>query len=94
MDKTEAKRLISKELETYRDKPYQELKSMIDVEPITYELKGADGATYQIEILAYWDDKQDGNVRIVGCIDNRGLRAFIPISDDFIKSPSGKFIGE
>jgi hypothetical protein len=94
MNKAEAKRLIAKELEIYRSKNYHELIIMINSEPITYELKGEDGVNYQIEIKAFWDDKENGNVRITGVIDDGGWRALIPLSDDFIKSPSGKFVGE
>jgi hypothetical protein len=94
MNKTEAKRLISNELNRYRGKSYQELIAMVGSDPITYELKGSDGTTYQVEIEAHWDDKPSGNVRISGSIDDGGLRALIPFTNDFIKAPSGKFIGE
>ena len=94
MNKAEAKSLISKELDNYRAKTYQELVSMVDSEPITYEAAGSDGKMYQIEIQAFGDDKPNGNVRVLGNIDDKGWRSFIPLSDDFIKGPSGEFIGE
>ena len=94
MDKSEAKQLIAKELNEYRAKSYEEFILLIDKASVTYELKGANGVNYQIEIQAFWDNKKNGNVRVAGAIDDGGLRALAPFSDDFIKSPSGKYIGE
>ncbi len=67
---------------------------MINAEPINYEYKNAIGILYQIEIQAYWDDKPNENIRVMGSIDDGGWRAFSPLSDDFIKSPNNEFIGE
>ena len=93
MNKQEAKNIIQNELKKYRLKSYDELKEIID-NPITYEMPLPKGAKYQIEIETFWDDKPNGNIRVIGSIDDGGIRAFVPITDDFIKSPSGKFIGE
>jgi hypothetical protein len=94
MDKAEVQRLISTELEAYRAKTYKELVSLIGSEPITYDVTGSDGTKYQIEIEAAWDNEPNGNIRILGSIDDGGFRSFCPMSDDFIKSPSDEFIGE
>lgn len=93
-NKTEAKRIINQELEAYRGKPYSELVKMIDAEPVTYESTAPSGTLYQIEIQAFWDSKPNGDVRVMGCIDDGGWRAFFPISSDFIKKPDGQFVGE
>lgn len=94
MDKEEAKQIIKAELEPYRAKPYSELVQMINAGPVTGAVVGASGKRYQIEIQAFWDSKPNGNVRIIGAIDDGGWRAFIPLTDGFIKSPSNEFIGE
>ena len=94
MNKDEAKKIIAQELEAYRAKHYSELIKMIDTEPITYELTTPSGTWYQIEIQAFWDDKPNSDVRVMGWIDDGGWRAFSPISSDFIKSPDDKFVGE
>lgn len=91
---TEAKRLIAEELETYKSKEYQELARMIHSVPITYELKSDDGANYQVEIQAFWDDEPNGNIRISCSIDDSGWRSLSPVTDDFIKSPQNRFIDE
>jgi hypothetical protein len=88
------KYIVTEQLKPYRNKPYFELIKMIKQKPSTYEVRGPSGALYQIEIQAFWDDRPNGNVRIMGSIDDSGLRAFSPMSDDFIKSPIGAFVGE
>ena len=90
----EARQIINTELELFRGKPYSELVQMIDAEPITGERTSPSGQFYQIEIQAYWDDKPNGNIRVSGSIDDGGLRAFAPLTEDFIKSPSDQFVGE
>ena len=94
MNKEEARQIIQAELESYRAKPYSELIQMIDAESVTGELIGPSGKRYQIEIQAFWDDKPNGNIRVSGAIDDEGWRAFVPLTDSFIKSPSNEFIGE
>ena len=95
MDKEDAKQIIHAELEFYRAKPYSDLVQIIDAEPVTGELIGpSSGKRYQFEIQAFWDHKPNGNIRVVGCIDDGGWSAFVPLTDDFIKSPSNEFVGE
>jgi hypothetical protein len=61
----------------------------------TPEAVGRSGTHYQIEILFFWDDKPDGDVRVIGSIsDGRGFRAFVPVTESFIMSPEGRFVGE
>ena len=67
---------------------------MIDAEPITGERTGPSGKWYQIEIQAFWDGKPDGDIRVMGSIDDGGWRAYFPLCEDFIKSPSNEFVGE
>ena len=94
MNKQEAQKIIAEKLKPYREKPYSELIKMIKQKPSTYELRGQSGVLYQIEIQAFWDDKPNGNIRVMGSIDDGGLRAFAPLGDDFIKNPKDEFIGE
>lgn len=94
MNSQEAKKIIADQLTPYREKPYSELIKMIKQKPLTYEVRGQSGTLYQIEIQAFWDNQPNENIRIMGSIDDGGLRAYSPISDDFIKSPTGQFVGE
>lgn len=47
-----------------------------------------------VELQAFWDDKPDGDLRVMLSIDDGGLRAFKPLSKDLIISSSNRFIGE
>jgi hypothetical protein len=47
-----------------------------------------------VTVQAFWDNRPNGNVRILGCADDGGLRAFVPLSDSFIVAPDGTFVGE
>jgi hypothetical protein len=94
MDREETKRIIQEELKALRVKPHAELMQMIEAEPIAGRRVGASGACYQVEVQAFWDDKPNGNIRVMGSIDDGGPRAFAPLAADFIKSPSNEFIGE
>jgi hypothetical protein len=90
MHKEEAQRIIAAELAKFRAQPYENLANIID-KPICYETSGPTGLIYQIEIQAFWDDKPQGNMRVMGSIDDGGIRAFFPLSLDFIKSPPDEF---
>jgi hypothetical protein len=94
MDKEEALTILRMSLEPYRGKPYDTLVNMIDAEPVTMEETGRSGQWYQLEIEAVWDAGRGGPVRLIGAIDDGGWRAFFPLTDDFIKTPSGEFLDE
>ncbi len=94
MNKKEAGKIISIELKPFRGKPYSELVQMINAEPFNIVKVSSNGKSYQIEIHAIWDDKPEGNIRVSGSIDDGGIRAFFPMTEAFIKSPSDEFVGE
>ncbi len=52
------------------------------------------GKVYQVEIQAVWSRKKDGELMVCGAIDDGGLRAFVPLTMDFIIRPDGTFVGE
>lgn len=54
----------------------------------------ASGKEYQFEIIVYWDDKPNGDVRVIGNVDDGGWRAYFPLGTSFLKAPDGTFIGE
>ena len=93
MDLDEAGSLLARLLSTYRAKPYQELAGLVDSLRVE-EVRAASGTVYQVEIQFVWDSKAGGDVRVMGSIDDGGLRAFRPLSDDFIVAPDGTFVGE
>lgn len=93
MDKKEAIIKLDEVLRTYRAREYCDLSNLID-SPNTFEVNGDSGVQYQLEVQAFWDDEPGNNIRVMISIDDGGLRAFYPITEDFIMSPSGTFVGE
>lgn len=93
MDKEEAKIVLNTLLAKYRAKTYNDLQYLLNEQDIS-GVEAESGAMYQLEIQAVWDDKKDGNLRVMGSVDGGGLRAFMPLTSDFIISPNGEFIGE
>ena len=93
MDKAEAQSLLSQELSRYRELPYAELFSLIDHSE-TVERTVPSGVNYQIEMQVFVDDVSLQTLRVMGSIDDGGWRAFSPLSDSFILSPDGSFVGE
>ena len=95
MNTGEAKSILLDCLKNYREKPYSELAVSVRENRVeTKEIIAPSGTQYYIEIVFVWDDKPDRNVRVIGSIDDGGFRAFSPVSDDFIVSPEGCFVGE
>ena len=94
MDKEEAREVIQAELEAFRAKPYAGLRQMIEDTPITHERVAPSGKRYQVEIQAFWDGEPNGDIRVAGSVDDGGLRAFFPLTEAFIKTPSNELVGE
>ncbi len=95
MDREEALDALGRFLIPLRELPYSELRrrtadGVIDI----HEVVGASGATYQIEIQYFWDGSPKRSVRVLGAVDDGGLRALMPLAGDFIKAPNGRFVGE
>jgi len=96
MDEKEARSILAEHLSRYRRRSYAELAAWVREHHIdTPEVVGRSGKPYWIEVMFYWDGRPDGNVRVIGSIDDgRGVRAFVPLTDSFIMSPEGRFVGE
>jgi hypothetical protein len=93
MDEETARELLRAALTEYRARSYADLVRGIG-RPDVRTTKGPDGREYQIEIEAMWDDRPGGAVRVIGAVDDGSWRAFLPLSDDFLMTPEGRFVGE
>ncbi len=93
MDTVEARRVLKERLAQYRLLPYADLVARIgNVEAV--EIARGDGRPWELDFQFRWDGKSGGNVRVLGSIDDGGIRAFFPITDSFIKCPSEDLVGE
>jgi hypothetical protein len=93
MDKSEAIELLRNYLNPWRTRSHQELASRIG-ETDRLQVSGASETQYQVTIQVFWDSKPQGDIRVVGSIDDGGWRVFLPLSDSFIMAPDGSFVGE
>lgn len=93
MNTAEARRILSERLAEYRPLAYSDLVQRIETVE-TLEVPNPGGRPWRLEFVFHWDGEPNGDVRVIGSIHNGGMRAFFPVSDSFIKSPSGEFVGE
>ncbi len=90
MDKTEARAILDKQLARFRGRAYGELVRLVELQHIeTVEVIGNNGTRYQAEIQFIWDDQPGGVIRILGNIDDGGVRAFFPLGRSELVSPEG-----
>ena len=85
MDKVKAKSEIFKIMGNYKKKPYKYWENLIGKEPICFEKN-----KYQVEIQSFWYDKRKSKIRVFFSIDDGGIRAYFPLSYDFIISKHRK----
>ena len=93
MNKLEAIAIANEWLGRLRVEPYATLASRIGHPPVTEHVMQR-GVVYQVQVSYYWDGEAGGDVRVIVAIDDGGMRAFFPVTSDFIKSPTEQFIGE
>ena len=93
MDTGAARKVLNKWLAKLRAVPYRELAARVDTVS-TDEVARDSERSWQLEVQVLWDDEPEGNIRVIVSIDDGGLRAFVPMSESFVKAPSGEFIGE
>lgn len=93
MDDREATQLLQAHLQGYRRRSSVDLAALRGQAQVA-ELRGMTGNAYQVEVEIRWDGAPGGPIRVLGAIDDGGLRSLEPISQDFILSPDGNFVGE
>ena len=93
MNKQEAKKVLEDQLLPYRSIGYERLLRLLKGQDV-FEVTGASGTVYQLEIQAVWDGRKRGDLRVRGSIDDKGWRAFAPLISDFIVRPDGTFVDE
>ena len=93
MNKVEAQRVLKERLAKLRALPYKDLVERVD-SILSEEIARDSERTWQLEFEVNWDAEPDGNIRVSGLIDDGGLRAFVPLTESFVKTPSGEFVDE
>jgi hypothetical protein len=93
MNKPEASALLRERLAAYRALSYTALAERVGTEEHMTAV-GPSGVEYQVEVQVFWDGKPDADVRVMGSIDDGGLRAFVPLCESFIMGRDGQVVGE
>ncbi len=91
MNQQEACNLLEQQLARYRTVRYSDLVAKIDSQEC-FEILGPSGVEYQVEIQFFWDGRSHCNIRVIGSIDDGGLRAFYPMCESFIMTPEGECV--
>ena len=86
MDRTEARRILRRELQAWEALSWSELRDRVGTIE-TPQATGVSGTCYQIEIEPIWDATPGGAIRVLGAIDDGGLHAFFPVTCDFLVAP-------
>jgi hypothetical protein len=47
-----------------------------------------------LEVQAFWDDKPNDVLRVRAAIDDKGVRAYVPLVEDFLMAADGTSVGE
>lgn len=90
MDNEEALSLLKDFLDQLESAGYEALSARVG-ENNALEITGPSGRKYQIEYDILWDHKPpDGDIRIIGSVDDGGLWAFAPLTDSRLVSLSSR----
>jgi hypothetical protein len=93
MEHTIARKLLKDELESLKTRPFSFFAQSVN-RTTQKKIIGKDGAHYQIEIEVFWDNRRGGAIRVIGSVDDGQSRAAVPLTDDFVITPSGTFLGK
>jgi hypothetical protein len=94
VDKQEARAILGDQIARLRERSYEELCASLLNDTETFEVVGASGTRYQVELQALWDSGKSGPLRVFAHIDDGGWRSFAPMGEDFVVAPGGSFVGE
>jgi hypothetical protein len=89
-NKYEAQKILSEQLARFSGRSHSELTQFVGDERVeVYEVRAASGAAYHIEIQFFWDNLPGATIRVAGSIDDGGFRAFVPLTDSFLRESAG-----
>jgi hypothetical protein len=93
VNKDEAKRIADVRLGELRRLTDEELVRRFLGRQETSEVVGKTGTRYQLEIQAVTASRENENLRVMVSVDDGGRRSFAPLTEDFIITPAGSFVG-
>jgi len=88
MNDTEAQKILNEHVRRREQRCYDELSRLVVTKHVeTFEETGPSGTVYQIQIQYFWDASPGGAVRVLGAIDDGGIRAYKPLCCDTLVYP-------
>jgi hypothetical protein len=93
MSREIARAIIEDKLNKLRKFSYGELVKLVGQIRCDH-INAPNGEEYQLETETRWDSKTGGNIRVIVAVDGPGVSAFRPLTETFIMSADGSFIGE
>jgi hypothetical protein len=93
MSRDIAQAIAADRLKELRKIPYAKLEKLVG-HVSGSSTNGPDGEEYQVETEILWDGRKGGNIRVIVAVDGGGVSGFKPLTEDFIISAEGAFIGE
>lgn len=85
MDKSEAQKILGEQIARISSRGHSELVPLVESGHIElFKIHGKSGTTYQVEIQFIWDDQPSNTIRVMGSIDDGGIRAFLPFTDSVL----------
>jgi hypothetical protein len=93
MNEETAEPILQATMKEYRGRSYEALLHFVGQNDVR-EVEAPDGSRYVVEATVLWDGEPGGSIRVIGSIDDGGLRAFRPLTRDFIRNPDGSFAAE
>lgn len=89
MDNVEAQAILDERLAVYGARAFVDLVPLAKASVVeTCEVLGSNGTVYQVEVQFVWDGQAGGPIRVLGAIDDGGIRAFFPMGRSIVVLPT------
>ncbi len=80
MNVPDAEKTLARVVQDYAEKPYAYWRERVEGDSIIVEPQSELAIQYQMEIQVFWDDKAEGDIRVMFAIDDGGVRSLIPLT--------------
>ena len=96
MNIEEAEGILKVELDRLMKEPYENLKKVMGgaSRVQTFDIEGASGADYDVEIESIWADKEDGNILVHVAVFDKGWASMVPVGGSFVVTADDKILGK
>ncbi|MCK5236431.1 MAG: hypothetical protein KAR06_05525 [Deltaproteobacteria bacterium] len=91
----EAKAVLGKALEDVKSASFKDLSELMGVNNSkAFDMKGAEGGEYDVEVESIWEEEPEGNLRVNVVVFEKGWTSFVPLSASMLVAPDGEILDE